>query len=155
MVVTPNTLTETSNLLALHKNPERSRFLDMLQYVMENSDEVNSPWWNPASHRERRGARLTRREEGAYWAYATDEQRRQAGCIAARMQRGLSPRAVKVSSADASRNRAFRRLGLTDAVLLEVVSAETPLLTVDLDLFVAASAKDPDAAVNFRHLDSP
>ena len=56
---------------------------------------VNSPWWNPASHRERRSARLTRREEGAYWAYATDEQRRQAGCIAARMQRGLSPRAVK------------------------------------------------------------
>jgi len=40
-------------------------------------------------------------------------------------------------------------------VLLEIVSAETPLLTVDLDLFVAASAKDPDAAVNFRHLDSP
>lgn len=101
MVVTPNTLTETSNLLALHKNPERSRFLDMLQYVMENSDEVT------------------------------------------------------VASADASRNRAFRRLGLTDAVLLEIVSAETPLLTVDLDLFVAASAKDPDAAVNFRHLDSP
>ena len=26
---------------------------------------------NPALHRERRGARLTRREEGAYWAYAT------------------------------------------------------------------------------------
>lgn len=101
VVVTPNTLTETSNLLALHKNPERSRFLDMLQYVMENSDEVT------------------------------------------------------VASADASRNRAFRRLGLTDAVLLEIVSAETPLLTVDLDLFVAASAKDPDAAVNFRHLDSP
>ena len=60
---------------------------------------LNSPWWNPASHRERRGARLTRREEGAYWAYATDEQRRQAGCIAARMQRGLSPRAVKLLAA--------------------------------------------------------
>ena len=28
-----------------------------------------SPWRNPALHRERRGARLTRREEGAYWAY--------------------------------------------------------------------------------------
>ena len=56
---------------------------------------LSSPWWNPASYRERRGARLTRREEGAYWAYATDEQRRQAGCIAARMQRGLSPRAVR------------------------------------------------------------
>ena len=56
---------------------------------------VNSPWWNPASRRERRGARLTRREEGAYWAYVTDEQRRQARCIAARMQRGPPPRAVK------------------------------------------------------------
>ena len=53
----------------------------------------SSPWWNPALHRERRGARLTRREEGAYWAYVTDEQRSQAGCIAARMQRGFSPRA--------------------------------------------------------------
>ena len=61
---------------------------------------LDSPWWNPASHRERRGARLTRREEGAYWAYATDEQRRQAGCIAARMQRGLSPRAVKGTTAE-------------------------------------------------------
>ena len=58
----------------------------------------SSPWWNPALHRERRGARLTRREEGAYWAYATDEQRSQAGCIAARMQRGLSPRAASVPS---------------------------------------------------------
>lgn len=98
VVVTPNTLTETSNLLALHKNPERSRFLDMLRYVIENSDEVT------------------------------------------------------VASVDASRNRAFRRLGLTDAALLEIVPAETPLLTVDLDLFVAASAKAPNAALNFRHL---
>ena len=50
---------------------------------------ASSPWWNPAGRRDGRGARLTRREEGAYWAYATDEQRRQAGCIAARMQRGF------------------------------------------------------------------
>ena len=53
---------------------------------------------------------------------------------------------------DASRNASFKRLGLTDAVLLEVVSAETPLLTVDLDLYVAALAKAPNAAFNFRHL---
>ena len=98
VIVTPNILTETSNLLALHKNSERSRFLDMLRYVIEKSDEVT------------------------------------------------------VASVDAARNRAFRRLGLTDAALLEIVSAETPLLTVDLDLFVAASAKDPKAAMNFRHL---
>ena len=28
---------------------------------------TSSLWWNPALHWERRGARLTRREEGAYW----------------------------------------------------------------------------------------
>ena len=78
---------------------------------------ASCPRRDPASRRERRGARLTRREEGAYWVYATDEQRNrasvpataqtpgrhgwaaigaegdacraQAGCIAARMQRGF------------------------------------------------------------------
>ena len=59
---------------------------------------------SPALHRERRGARLTRREEGAYWAYVTDEQRSQAGCIAARMQRGLSPRAVSPRAATPARD---------------------------------------------------
>ena len=98
LVVTPNTLTETSNLLAQHNEPERSRFLDVLRYVIENSQEIT------------------------------------------------------VASVDASRSRVFRRLGLTDAAVLDVVSAETPLLTVDLDLFIAASTKDPKAAVNFRHL---
>ena len=38
---------------------------------------------------------------------------------------------VVVASADASRTSAFTRLGLTDAALLEVVSPETPLLTVE------------------------
>ena len=42
---------------------------------------------SPASHRDRRGARLTRREEGEYREYSTDEQRSQPGCIAGRMQR--------------------------------------------------------------------
>ena len=42
---------------------------------------------SPASHRDRRGARLTRREEGEYWVYSTDEQRSQPGCIVGRMQR--------------------------------------------------------------------
>ena len=98
VVVTPNTLTETSNLLALHNDPERSRFLDTLRFVVENSEEVT------------------------------------------------------VASVDACRHGAFRRLGLTDAVLLEIVSADTPLITVDLDLYVAASKKQPNAAVNFRHL---
>ena len=50
------------------------------------------------------------------------------------------------------RNRGFRRLGLSDAVILEIVSADTPVLTVDLDLYFAATNKNPGAAVNFWHL---
>ena len=53
---------------------------------------------SPASHRDGRRARLTRREEGAYRPYATDEQRRQAGCDARRMQRGLLPRAARAGT---------------------------------------------------------
>ena len=59
---------------------------------------------------------------------------------------------IVVASTVASHNNAFKRLGLTDAVLLEVATAETPLVTVDLDLYLAALAKGQDAAVNFTHL---
>ena len=96
--VTPNTLTETSNLLAQHGEPERSRFFDTLQFIIQESKEV------------------------------------------------------VVASTEASRNNAFKRLGLTDAALLEAVTAETPLVTVDLDLYLAALAKGQDTAVNFTHL---
>ncbi len=96
--VTPNTLTETSNLLAQHRAPERSRFFDRLRFIIQESKEI------------------------------------------------------VVASTDASRNNAFERLGLTDAALLEVVTAETPLVTVDLDLYLAALAKGQDTAVNFTHL---
>ncbi len=96
--VTPNTLTETSNLLAQHRDPERSRFFDRLRLIIQESEEV------------------------------------------------------VVASAVASSNSAFQRLGLTDAVLLEAVTAEIPLVTVDLDLYLAALAKEPYAAVNFTHL---
>ena len=41
---------------------------------------------NRALHRDRRGARLTRRDEEESWAYSTTEQRREAECIAGRMQ---------------------------------------------------------------------
>ncbi len=99
--VTPNTLTETSNLLAQHGRPERGRFFDKLGVLIEETKEV------------------------------------------------------MVASTDASHNHEFRRLGLTDAALLVVVTAETPLITVDLDLYLAVSAKDPKAAVNFRHLRNP
>ena len=96
--LTPNTLTEASNLLAQHPNPERSRFFAVLRRIIGKSEEVI------------------------------------------------------VESKTASRNNAFVRLGLTDAALLEVISEETPLVTVDLDLFVAAFAEGKVAALNFTHL---
>ncbi len=95
--VTPNTLTETSNLLSQHGEPERSRFFDRLRFVIQDSEEIH------------------------------------------------------VVSEVASANKAFRRLGFTDAALLEVATVETPLLTVDLDLYRAALSKGRETAVNFTH----
>ena len=95
--VTPNTLTETSNLLGQHREPERSRFFDRLRFIIHESEEVI------------------------------------------------------VASAQASSNSAFNRLGLTDAALLEAVTPETPLVTVDLDLYLAANASGQEAALNFTH----
>ena len=97
-LVTPNTLTEASNLLAQHRNPERSRLFDVLRLFIEDTKEV------------------------------------------------------VVASVDAAGNNSFNQLGLTDAALLEVVTTDTPLITVDVKLYLAALAKGPDAAVNFTHL---
>ncbi len=96
--VTPNTLTETSNLLGQHAEPERSRFFERFHFIIQESEEVT------------------------------------------------------VASVEASSNSAFNRLGLTDAALLEVVTPETPLVTVDLDLYLAANASGQEAALNFTHL---
>ena len=95
--VTPNTLTETSNLLAQHGEPERSRFFDRLRFIIQESEEV------------------------------------------------------VIASAAASSNSAFKRLGLTDAALIKAVSPETPLVTVDLDLYLAANASGQEVALNFTH----
>ena len=95
--VTPNTLTEASNLLGQHADPERSRFFDMLRFFIQGSQEV------------------------------------------------------MVASVEASSNDVFGRLGLTDAALLEVITAEAPLLTVDLDLYLAASRKEAASVINFTH----
>jgi tRNA A37 threonylcarbamoyladenosine synthetase subunit TsaC/SUA5/YrdC len=95
--VTPNTLTEASNLLAQHGEPERSRMFGVLQVLIETTEEK------------------------------------------------------VVESKVAGRNSNFRRLGLTDAALLEIVSASNPLITTDLDLYLAASAKEAGAAYNFTH----
>ena len=96
--VTPNTLTETSNMLAQHGEPERSHFFHMLRFLIHQSEEV------------------------------------------------------VVTSEVASSNTEFSRLGLTDAALLEVVTAEAPLVTVDLDLYLEAMRKGQDAAINFTYL---
>lgn len=93
--VTPNTLTEASNLLEKAKDP---RFLDSLRFVIEESEEV------------------------------------------------------VISSAAAAHRSEFVRLGLSDAVLLEVASAKRPLITVDLQLYSAALEKGELAALNFTYL---
>ena len=95
--VTPNTLTETSNLINQHGEPERSSFFDRLRYIIHESEEI------------------------------------------------------VVASAEVSENTSFSRLGLTDAALLEMVTDETPLLTVDSKLYDAALRKTDGAAVNFWH----
>ena len=95
--VTPNTLTEASNLLGQHGEPERSLFFQTLQSLIHQSQEI------------------------------------------------------VVASAEASRNHSFTRLGLTDAALLEAITPERPLLTVDLDLYLEAIRISHDAAVNFTH----
>lgn len=93
--VTPNTLTETSNLLGQHGEPERSRLFRQLQALVQDSREI------------------------------------------------------VVASATAAAHPAFTRLGLTDAVLLTAATADTPLLTMDFQLYAAGLAKGVDLAVNF------
>lgn len=99
--VTPNTLTEASNLLAHHGEPERSALLATLGRLIDESPETVIP------------------------------------------------------SRKASADSRFVRLGLTDAVLLNAVSPETPLLTVDLDLYLSAMAESGEVAINFHHLRFP
>ena len=96
--VTPNTLTEASNLLAQHRDPEKTLFFDTLRFIIQESEEV------------------------------------------------------VIASAVASNNPTFGRLGLTDAVLMDAISETTPLLTVDLDLYLAALNEGQETAVNFNHL---
>ena len=94
--VTPNTLTEASNLLRNYGEPDRTRLADTLAALIDESREV------------------------------------------------------VVRSVDAAANVAYRRLGLTDAGLLEVLSADRPLLTVDVQLAIEAAQVHPDASVNFN-----
>ena len=100
ILVTPNTLTEASNLLDQHGEPERSRFFEVLRVLIEEHEEI------------------------------------------------------VVTSKTASRNTQFKRLGLTDAALLEVISNSNPLITVDLALYLAATNNESESAFNFRHSQS-
>ena len=95
--VTPNTLTEASNLLGQHGEPERSSFFDVLRNLIEINEEI------------------------------------------------------VVASKTAAQNSAFNRLGLTDAVLLEIVSKSNPLVTTDLELYLAAEMREEGSAFNFWH----
>ena len=98
VLVTPNTLTEASNLLRQHGEPERSRRRVTLGILIRESREV------------------------------------------------------VLGSANATDHSCFSRLGLTDAVLLGLVSRDSQLVTIDLDLCLAASASDPLSVVNYRHV---
>lgn len=97
VLVTPNTLTETSNLAAFIGEPARTEIFRILRQVVLSSEETYVP-----SH---------------------------------------------VASAKSE----FIRLGLTDAALLEVSSAETVLVTTDLKLFLAVQATGA-LAINFNQL---
>ena len=69
--------------------------------------------------------------------------------LAARREIVLVGEETTVPSERAVRDPAFPRLGLTDAALLDVISPERPLLTVDLSLFATAARREPRAAINF------
>lgn len=57
---------------------------------------------------------------------------------------------IVILSRDAVRERQYKRLGLADAALLAAASPERPLLTSDLDLYLAAASDNPDAAIHFE-----
>ena len=97
VLVTPNTLTEASNLLLPSRDP---RLASLLRRLVEDAEDL------------------------------------------------------AVDSETAVRNAAFPRLGLADAVLMEVVSEDTPLITVDVELYRAAIAKGERFAFDLRNMKS-
>lgn len=98
VAVTPNTLTEVSNLLRNFgelREPAQSRILYTFERMARNQEEI------------------------------------------------------VIASARAVERREFRRLGLTDAALLEAAGSFHTLLTSDLDLYLAAVSRG-QSAVNFN-----
>ena len=94
--VTPNTLTETSNLLPYGVQSQRFELFRTLQQMIE--------------------------------------------------ERFVE---VVVPSDSAARRSEFAVLGLTDAVLLELLSSERRLLTIDVDLYLMAASLEPNAVISF------
>src|SRR5437773_5538001 len=66
---------------------------------------------SPASHRGRRGAPLTRRDDRAYREYVRKEQRSQRGCIAGRM-----PPEFHHGLLATTQRKKGRKPGVTDAI---------------------------------------
>jgi len=56
-----------------------------------------------------------------------------------------------ITSADATADRAFLRLGLTDAAILRLADSPYPVLTTDFDLWRHLSDRGIDA-LNFNHI---
>jgi len=98
VLLTPNTLTEASNLLGYHSEPERSVTFAKLRLLVDENQEIVVP------------------------------------------------------STSACRNSLFLRLGLTDSVLLEAISDETPLITTDLHLYLTVIESNPRSAINYWHI---
>jgi len=97
ILLTPNTLTETSNLLRQIDKPARDQLCNTLRQIIVAGDEEY------------------------------------------------------VASRSAVGGKEFLRLGLTDSVLLDVTGESRSILTVDLELYLAALNRNI-SAVNFNHL---
>ena len=96
MIVTPNAVTETSNLVRNIAEPACTHILQVLGVLLEEVEERY------------------------------------------------------IASRDAARHQDFRRLGITDAALLNDSLQSAVLLTSDLDLYLAA-ARAGQKVVNFTH----
>lgn len=96
IVVTPNTVTETSNLTAQITEPARTQIMAVMGRLLQKTEEVY------------------------------------------------------IESRIAATHKSFSRLGVTDSVLLNVMAEDRTLLTVDLDLYIAATRRGLKA-VNFNH----
>jgi predicted nucleic acid-binding protein len=97
IVVTPHTLTESSNLLRQIRNPARDRISATLKALIGRAEERFADSQTVAEHAD------------------------------------------------------YLRLGLTDCALMTVAAGDEELLTVDLDLYLAALRRG-GRAVNFNHV---